>query len=125
MSTQTILNNLKGLAEDSAELLRAEAMLARTETEETIGEMMGGVAALAAGAIVGLVALAMFAEAAVAWLANYVPPAIAALVVGVALAAVGAILFAIGRNRMKVSSLAPRRTIRSIRTTAARVKEAA
>ena len=125
MSTQTIIDNIRGFAEDGAELLRSEAKLAQHEAEQSFAELINGVIVLAAGAVVALVALIMFADAAAAWLHTYFNPAVAALIVGGFLAVVGIILLAIGRSRINIGNLMPRRTIASVRRTAADVKEAA
>ena len=47
--TQTIIDNLRGLTEDTADLLRSEIRLAQAETEEKINRLMNGAIMLGIG----------------------------------------------------------------------------
>jgi hypothetical protein len=114
------------LAREVTTLMRQEWILARTEMSEKaahIGKDLGflalggavayaGFLALVAAAIVGL------ATAGMAWW-------LAALLVGVVVAAVGALLVQRGLGALRGEDLAPRRTVETLREDAQWVKEQA
>ena len=124
LHTQTIIDNLRGLTEDTADLLRSEIRLAQAETEEKINRLMNGAIMLGIGAALGMVALIWLAYALIGWVATYFSHAIGALIVGGALAIVAAIVAAFGRGMLRVNKLAPEHTIGSLRRTGERMKEA-
>lgn len=114
---------LKQLIEDVGHLFRTELRMATAEVKGNVTAMLGGVGAVAAGGMFLLVALFTLVGALVGWLTPIVgSAALAALIVGVGLIVVGGILIATGLNRLKVSSLAPDRTIASLRQDAQTLK---
>lgn len=124
LHTQTIIDNLRGLTEDTADLLRSEIRLAQAETEEKMNRLLNGAIMLAIGAALGMVALIWLAYALIGWVAVYFPHAIAALIVGGALAILAAVVAAFGRGMLRANKLAPEHTIDSLRRTGERMKEA-
>jgi Kef-type K+ transport system membrane component KefB len=82
--------------------------------------------AIAGGAILALAALIVLLQALVIAIAEMgVPPALAALIVGLVVAAIAYFMIHKGTNDLKASSLAPDRTMDSLRRDAQLVKEQA
>jgi hypothetical protein len=105
-------------------LFRKEIQLARAETSEKITQSMVAVGAIAGGAILALAALIVLLQALVIAIAEAgVPPALAALIVGVIVAAISYFMIHKGTNDLKASSLAPARTMESLRRDAQLAKE--
>ena len=107
---------LRSVVADIRLMLQREAELARLELKEK-GSRMAIAGELVAGALaVGLFALGTLVAAAVLGLAIVVPAWASALIVGTLLAVVAAVLFLVGRERMRsVGSLAPTETIETVR----------
>ena len=122
--------SLKGLLGDLSAsittLFRKEIQLARAETSEKITQSMIALGAIAGGAILALAALIVLLQALVIAIAEMgVPPALAALIVGVVVAAIAYFMIHKGTNDLKASSLAPTRTVDSLRSDAQLAKEQA
>ena len=132
--TQNIVTTVKALVSDATLLLKQEAALARAETEEKIQEAGIGIAAIAAGAIIGLVALMVLTTALVAALANVFEnmgleegfaTAVASLIVGVVYAIIAFVAIKSGQEKLSAHNLRPDRTIHSVRESAETIREAA
>lgn len=122
-SLKDLLTDLSG---SLTTLFRKEIQLARAETSEKITQSMVAIGAIAAGAILALAALMVLLQALVITIAELgVPPALAALIVGLVVAAIAYALFHKGTKDLKASNLAPDRTIDSLRRDAQVVKEQA
>jgi hypothetical protein len=106
-----------------SELLKTEARLIRAEISDKIRQVEVGGGAIAAGAICLLVALIVLAQATIVALGNYIGDAWAALLVGVALAVIGAAFLAKGRKDLRPSNLAPERMASQLRKDARLVRE--
>ena len=107
-------------------LFRKEIQLARAETSEKITQSMVAVGAIAAGAILALSALIVLLQALVIAIAEMgVPPALSSLIVGLIVAVIAYALIHKGTKDLKASSLAPNRTMDSLRRDAHVVKEQA
>lgn len=107
------------------ELFRKELDLFRAELQESVNKAAAGIGMMVAGIVLCLVALNVLAGAGVAWLAeNDVSPGWAALIVFGVLAVIALILFVAGRSNLRAASLAPTRTVRSVRRDANMLKEA-
>jgi hypothetical protein len=107
-------------------LFRKEIQLARAETSEKITQSMVAVGAIAGGAILALAALLVLLQALVIAISELgVPPGWASLIVGVIVAAIAYFMIHKGTNDLKASSLAPSRTIDSLRSDAHMAKEQA
>ncbi len=114
---------LRQLIEDVGHLFRTELRLAASEFKGNLGAMAGGAGAIAFGGMLMLVALFTLVGAFVGWLTPVVGSAgLAAFIVAVAVAVVGGILIAVGTSKLKVSSLAPDRTVASLRRDAETLK---
>ena len=112
------------LSRDITTLFRKEIELARAETSEKITQAMVAIGAIAGGAILAIGALILLLQALVIAIAELgVPPALAALIVGAVVAAIAYGLIHKGTNDLKAGSLAPTRTIDSLRRDAQVAKE--
>lgn len=100
---------------ESADLARKEFTLFRTEMSDNVRTIAMGLVMVIAAAVVSILALIWLTQALVDWLATKVDShALAALIVGGALAVVAIILGLYGRSAMSKTSLAPTRTARSL-----------
>jgi len=107
-------------------LFRKEIPLARAETSEKITQSMVAMGAIVGGAILALAALLVLLQALVIAISELgVPPGWASLIVGVIVAAIAYFMIHKGTNDLKASSLAPNRTIDSLRSDAHMAKEQA
>ena len=105
-------------------LFRKEVELARAEASEKIGQAGFAAGSIAGGAILALAALIVLLQALVIALAELgLAPALAALIVGGIVAIIAFALIYKGINDLKASSLAPTRTVDSLRQDAHMVKE--
>ena len=102
------------LANNSAALVRDEIELAKQEMREKVTVLSSGAITIVIGGLLGLVALLTLAAAAVAGLAHVMDTALAALLVGVVLAAVGGGIAFAGIGRLKRTSLKPRQTMETL-----------
>ncbi|WP_299971066.1 phage holin family protein [uncultured Roseobacter sp.] len=106
-------------------LVRNEVDLARAEISENVTKAGVAVGLIAGAAIIALVALNVLAAALVAALTEAgLDAAWSALIVGAALGVIAFVLINKGVNDLKLSSLAPTRTVKNVQRDAAAVKEA-
>lgn len=112
------LSNVSGL-------VRSEVDLARAEVSENVNRAGVALGLIAGAAIIALVALNVLAAALVAGLAEAgVDAGWSALIVGALLGLIAYLLIAKGVNDLKLSSLAPTRTVEKVQRAAAAVKDA-
>ncbi|KAF0675468.1 phage holin family protein [Profundibacterium mesophilum] len=104
-------------------LVRKEVDLARAEIGENVNRAGMAVGLLVAGAIIALVALNVLAAALVAALGEIMDAGWAALLVGVIFAIIAAVMISKGTKDLKLSSLAPTRTVKNVQRDAEAVKE--
>ena len=102
------------LANNSAALVRDEIDLAKQEMREKVDVLRSGAVTIAIGGLVGFVALLTLAAAAVAGLAHVMDTALAALLVGVVLAAIGGGIAFTGIGRLKRTNFKPEQTIETL-----------
>lgn len=125
MDTQRSVFDLFGdLVDQTSTLFRKEVQLAKAEVSEKVGQVGSAVSSVAIGAVFMVAALVILLEAAVYWL-DYldVPPRFGALIVGVIVAIIGAVLLKKGTNAVSAANLAPNRTTEQLQRDAAVVKE--
>ena len=103
------------LARETTNLARTEIELAKAELSEKAGQAAGGVAFIAVGGFIAYAGLLVLLAAAVLGLALYVQPWLAALIVGVAVLAIGGVLLMMGKNRLSANNLQPKRTMETLR----------
>jgi hypothetical protein len=131
MRARSLPDLLTKLFRDIADLLLKESDLIRSEMRDKVTQLQQGVGKVAAGGVVMLVALIVFADAlvlAVAELLGSVDPGAtntgwAALIVGGVFAAIGAFLIRSGVTDLKVDNLAPDRTGLQLRRDTEMAKE--
>ncbi|ANY81896.1 hypothetical protein BB934_17690 [Microvirga ossetica] len=115
-NNQTIQGLVGEALRESTDLAQKELTLFRTEISQNIRTLFLGLAMVVVAAIFAIAALMLLTESLVEWLATVVnSEALAALIVGgvMALIAIGLGLW--GRSTMTSSSLAPERTMRSLK----------
>jgi hypothetical protein len=107
-------------------LFRKEIELARAETSEKVNQAAVAAGSIAAGGILALAALIVLLQALVIALTELgLAPALSALIVGGVVAGVAFALIYKGTTDLKAGSLAPNRTVDSLRRDAEMVKEQA
>jgi uncharacterized membrane protein YqjE len=112
-SLQTLVGNA---IRDGADLLRQEFGLFRAEMAENASAVGKGVAMFAVAAIFALAALIWLTQALVYGLAILVGSQwLAALIVGVLLLVIALVLVVIGKNRLSAATLAPTRTVQTLK----------
>lgn len=104
-------------------LVRGEVALAKAEVSQNLRSAALGIGLLVGAAILSLVALNVLAVALVGLIAIWTGPGWAALIVGVLILAVAAILAMRGLSSLKPENLAPTRTVRNVQADAQTIKE--
>lgn len=130
--SRSLAELLSGLVSDISGLFRKEIQLARAETSEKVGQMMGGAISLLIGGVLALGALGVFLSALVTLIASYfvaqgmdptLSNATAAGIVTVVVAIIGWIFISRGLDTLKASNLNLNRTTTSLGRDADMVKE--
>jgi len=107
---------LKQLATDIATLVRLELDLAKTETRQTARKAAPGVAMIAGAVLVALLALGALTAFLILALDGVVPNWLAALIVTGVYAAIAAVLYTLGKQRIdEAGSPAPQQTIETLK----------
>lgn len=106
------------------QLVRQEIRLAQAEGSEKVAEASQGALSIAAGLLIALVALIVLVQALVVALANYMPPAVAALAVGVVLALIAVLLVRHGQNQLSLRNLTLPKTRASLQASSDVIMEA-
>lgn len=119
------VDTVRALFADASLLIRQEIRLAKAEAEEKIEQAQSGIVSIAASLIFALVALMVLVQALVVALGNIMQPSLAALSVGLVLAVIALLFMAKGKRDLKPKNLAPRRTLKSVRENAEKIREAA
>jgi len=114
---------VSGVTNDLATLMRQEIQLARAETMEKVSEATQSIVWIVAGGLVAYAGVIGLLIAAIVGLATFMPLWLSALIVGVVVIIVGAILIQSGRSRLQNMNVVPEKTIASIQEDAALVKE--
>lgn len=104
-------------------LVRGEVALAKAEVAQNIRNAGLGIALLVGAVVLIFVALNVLVFALVAALGELIGPGWSALVVGVVILVVAAILAMRGLNSLKPENLAPSRTVRNVQADAQAIKE--
>jgi len=107
---------LSELVQESSTLVRQEVRLAKAELSQNAAEAGRGVASLVVGGAVIYAGLLAIIAAAIVGLGQAgVPWWLAALLVGVVVAAVGGLLVARARSALQASNLVPQETVESLK----------
>jgi hypothetical protein len=126
--THTGTKSAAGLLSDAiahmSSLVRKEVDLARAEVSENATRAAAALGFLAGGLVIALVALNVLAAALVAGLAEWgLEPGWASLIVGLVLAAIALAMALKARNDLKLTSIAPTRTVKNVQRDAQALKE--
>jgi hypothetical protein len=103
------------LASQSGALVRDEIDLVKQEMREKVKSLRTGIVILAVGALIGMVALQALCAALILGLSSVMAPAVAALVAGLALAAIGGAAAFFGVRTLKNTKLKPEETIQTLK----------
>jgi hypothetical protein len=114
---------LGDLARSVPALVRQEAQLLRSEMSDKLTQVEVGLGSVVAGGILLFAALLILLQAIVIALTEIMGPGWAALVVGLVVAVIGAVLLKKGADQMKVSNLMPERTTHQLKQDAELAKE--
>ena len=113
---------LRTLVEDVGHLFRTELRLAQAELKSNLSGLKTGAASIAVGGMLLLVSLFTLVGAFVGWLTPYVGAGWAAFIVAVVLAVIGLIAISVGGKKLSAASLAPQRTVASLKQDAQTLK---
>jgi hypothetical protein len=102
------------LTSDFGALVRDEVQLAKVEITEDVRAMSKAGGMFGGAAFAGYLAVMLLSFAAAWGLAELMPIGVAFLIVGVLWAIAGAVLFAIGRQRMRAVNMKPEQTIETM-----------
>jgi xanthine/uracil permease len=115
------------LSQETTTLLQQEIALAKTEMSEKVSQVSTALVRLALGGLVLFAGLLVLLDALVYGLSEIMPPDLTpwlpALLVGIVVAIIGAILLQKGRSNLQTSSLMPQRTATSLQRDTHMVKE--
>ncbi len=112
------------LSRETTTLLRQEVQLAKAELTQSATEAARGIGMLAAGGAVAYAGLLFVLLAVVFGLIRAgLEPWLAALIVGVVVVAIGAILLLRARASLKPANLAPQKTVETLKEDAEWAKE--
>jgi drug/metabolite transporter (DMT)-like permease len=124
---RSLIGLVSDLWRETSALFRAEAELAKVELSEKVSQIQTAIVSLAVGGAILLAAVLLLLDAAVNALAQVLPPEqapwLAPLIVGVVVGIIGFIALAKGRRDLEARSLAPTRTMHSLRRDAELTKE--
>ncbi len=115
------------LSQETTTLLQQEIALAKTEMSEKVSQVSTALVRLALGGLVLFAGLLLLLDAVVYGLSEIMPPDLTpwlpALLVGLVVAIIGAVLLQKGRSNLQTSSLMPQRTATSLQRDTTMVKE--
>ncbi|HSV28325.1 MAG TPA: phage holin family protein [Candidatus Omnitrophota bacterium] len=111
------------LSRELGTLFRQEIQLAKVEATEKAKQAGAGAAEVAVGGLILFVAFQALVATAILGLSYVVEPWLAALIVAVAIAVVGAVVLAKGLSNLRGDNLTPRRTIDTLRANTQWAKE--
>jgi hypothetical protein len=113
---ETSIGELIGnISSDLSQLFRQEVELAKTEIRQEATKAGKAAGMLGVAGFAGYLAVVLLSFAAVFGLANVMDGGWAALIVAAVWAAIGAVLYAAGRKRLKTVDPMPRRTVDTIK----------
>lgn len=107
------------LTQETATLVQQEVALAKAEMSEKISQVGSGLATLIIGGFILFAGLLKLLDAVIFGIAELLPPDLtpwlAALIVGVIVAIIGAVMLQKGLSNLKSKNLVPQRTAESLR----------
>lgn len=115
---------LRALSSDTTTLFRQESELLRREMDGRMARAKREVAVLGAGGVIAYVGALALTAAVILALALVMSAWAAALLVGAVYVVIGGIMLVTGRKKLEDEELAPRETLRSVRTDLRTMREA-
>jgi uncharacterized membrane protein YqjE len=106
---------LRQLLGDVTILFRKELALAASEVSQSVDQAKHGVQGMITGGAVLYAGLLFLLAALTLWLMTMMTAWMAALIVGAGVTLIGILMLAAGKKRMSATSLAPERTLASLR----------
>ena len=107
------------LTQETTTLVQQEVALAKAEMSEKISQVGSGLATLIIGGFILFAGILKLLDAVIFGIAELLPPDLtpwlAALIVGVIVAIIGAVMVQKGRSNLKSGNLVPQRTAESLR----------
>jgi uncharacterized membrane protein YqjE len=122
-NSATIAGLLQEIVSNIQNIIRSEVRLAKAEIREDATSMARAAGMLVAGAVLGIYALGILLLFVVYALRGPLPDWAAALIVGIAVAAIAGILVMVGLKKIKSVNPAPEQTIDSIKEDVQWVKQ--
>ncbi len=116
---------LRQIVDDVGQLARTEVNLAKAEVTANIAKLVRPIVMIAMGALLGIAALFTLMGALVGFLTPYVGAGWAALIVAAVVGGIAALLVMSGIKAIGAVTLAPKRSVASVKADVAAVKEAA
>lgn len=120
---QSIGDLFSQLANETSLLIRQEISLAQTEMTQKAVSVGKNVGFLAVGGAIGYIALMAIVAAIIVGLANFIPLWLSALLVGIVIAIVAAVLISSAIKSLKNADLAPQQTIETLKEDAQWLKK--
>jgi hypothetical protein len=111
----TMLEQLRGIAQDSVYLLRQELRLARHETQENVSVAVRSTGLIVGGGLLTTFGSVYLVQGVVRALATLIPHWLASLLSGGALTAAGIAMVRHGANQIKQTDIVPRKTLGSLK----------
>ncbi len=106
---------VRRLLDEVSTLFRQEIALASAEISRSVSGAKAGVGSIATGGAVAFAGFLFLVQALVLGLSEVMRPWLAALIVGIVVAAVGLILLKAGTTKLEPNALRPKRTEESLR----------
>lgn len=124
MNDEPTLGDLfSSLTEDLSTLIRKEVDLARTETTEKVTHATRSIVSIVVGGLVAYAGLIALIIAIIVGLSRFMPLWLSALIVGIVVIAIGAIMISSGRGSLAKMSIVPEKTVESMKENTEWAKE--
>jgi len=122
-SEPTLGDLFTSLTDDLTTLVRKEIDLARTETTEKVTKASRSVVMMVAGGMVAYTGLIALVIAIIVALSGLMPLWLSALIVGIVVIVIGAILIASGRSSLARMTIVPEKTVETMKDNTEWAKE--
>ena len=113
---------IKSLVADLGQLVRTEIRQARAEVAGNVASLKGAAVMIGAALVFGIAALVYLFAAVVGFLLPYVGPGAANLIAAAGAGLIAFLLLRSGTSKLSATSLAPLRTIESVKTDVQTIK---
>jgi predicted phage tail protein len=120
---KTFTGLITELTRETTTLFRQEVQLAKAELSQKVTQAGSGATELAVGALIAFIGVQALVAAAIIGLATAMQWWLAALIVGIVIAGIGAIVVMRGIANLKARNLTPQRTINTLKDNRTWAKE--